>query len=407
MKPVATGAAWLIALLLAALVCWRIVATGMSDRLAQEHPQQALAWDPANPEALAALARQQLDRKEWSAARQTALRLLQTEPLSRQGFVILSKVAIAEGDVQGAEALSDIALRRAPHELGPPAWLLGEQLERGEYPQALELFDRIWRIAPRTLDRIYPVLLTLAEKPEFADALAERLSTRPVWRAGLVGLMMIKGSHEAIEQVFSALQRRDALDAAELGQWIDRLARDGAWGEAYARWASELPLSEMRTLRSVHNGGFESELSDIGFDWRIGKSVDVIIDRDRLAGTGGSAALRLRFLGRRTERIPLHQWLLLAPGRYRLGFEAKAQDMRSDRGLQWIIRCLDGRAELGASDALTGTFDWTEGGVDFVVPGTGCRVQDLSLRNAGSKGAGTIVFGTLWFDDVAIDRTGP
>jgi tetratricopeptide (TPR) repeat protein len=308
--------------------------------------------------------------------------------------------------VQRAEELADIALRRAPHELGPPAWLLGQQLERGDYARAIELFDRIWRIAPRTLDRIYPVLLAQAEKPEFADALADRLSTRPAWRAGLVGLMMIKGSHEAIEHVFSALQRRDALDAAELGQWIDRLAKDGEWGEAYARWASELPLSEMRTLRSVHNGGFESEPSDIGFDWRIGKSVDVIIDRDRLEGAGGSAALRLRFLGRRTERIPLHQWLLLAPGSYRLRFDAKAQDMRSDRGLQWIVRCLDGRSELGASDALTGTFDWTGGNLEFTVPATGCRVQDLSLRNAGSKGSGSIVFGTLWFDDIAIDRIG-
>lgn len=407
MNRVAIGVAWLIALLLAVLVCWRIVATGMSDRLAQEQPQQALAWDPANPEALVALAGQQLDHKQWAAARQTALRLLQTEPLSPQAFVVLSKVAIAEGDVEGADALSRIALRRAPHALGPPAWLLGQQLEQGDFAQALELVDRLWRIAPGMQARIYPVLTALAEKPEFADALAEKLTVRPVWRASLINSMMIKGSHEAIEHVFSGLQRRGALDAGEMGQWIDRLAKDGNWGEAYARWASELPLSEMNTLRSVHNGGFESEPSGIGFDWRIGKSVDVIIDRDQLEGTGGSAALRLRFLGRRTERIPLHQWLLLAPGNYRLRFAARAQDMRSDRGLQWTIRCLDGRADLAASDALTGTFDWTEGSLEFAVPATRCLVQDLALRNAGTKGAGTIVFGTLWFDDIGIDRIGP
>ena len=354
--------------------------------------------------ALAALAQQQLDRKEWTAARASALRLLHAEPLSPQGFVILSKVAVAEGDVPRAEVLSEIALRRAPHALGPPAWLLVEQLSHGHYAQALDHLDRISRISPGRQGNLYPVLIALTENPDFADALAEKLSARPAWRASLIGSMMSKASPEAIEHVLSALQRRGALDAEEMGQWIDRLAKDGKWGEAYARWAGELPLSEMKTLRSVYNGGFESEPSGTGFDWRIGKSVDVIIDRESLAGADGSAALRLRFLGRRTERIPLHQWLLLVPGDYRLRFRARAQDVRSDRGLQWTVRCLDGRTELATADAVSGTFDWTERAVDLVVPERDCRVQDLELRNAGSKGSGKIVFGTLWFDDISIDR---
>ena len=403
MKRVATGAAWLIALLLAALVCWRIVVTGLSDRMAQEHPQQALAWDPANPEALAALARQQLDRKEWAAARETALRLLQTEPLSQQGFVVLSKVAVAEGDVQSAEVLSDIALHRAPHALGPPAWLMVEQLRQGHYAQAFDLLDRISRISPGRQGNLYPVLIALADDPGFSDALAERLATRPVWRASLVGSMMSKASPAAVEHLFTSLQRRHALDAAEMGQWIDRLAKEGKWGEAYARWAGELPLSEMTTLRSIHNGGFETDPSGIGFDWRIDKSADVIIDRDRLAGTDGSVALRLRFLGRRTEHIPLHQWLLLAPGSYRLHFRTRAQDLRSDRGLQWEIRCLDGARQIAVSDVVVGSADWQEHGVDFEIPERNCQAQDLSLRNAGSKGPGKILAGTVWFDDVSID----
>ena len=403
MKPAATGAAWLIALLLAALGCWRIVATGMSDRLAQEHPQQALTWDPANPDALATLARQQLDRKEWAAARDTALRLLQSEPLSRQGFVILSKVAVAAGDEQRAEELSEMALRRAPHALGPPAWLFIEQLKQGHYAQALDLLDRISRISPGRQGNLYPVLIALAENPEFSDALAERLAMRPDWRSSLIGSMMSKASPAAIKHLLTSLQRRKALDAVEMGQWIDRLVKEGEWGQAYARWAGELPLSEMRTLRSVHNGGFETEPSGIGFDWRIDKSADVIIDRDRLAGTDGSVALRLRFLGRRTERIPLHQWLLLAPGTYRLHFLARSQDLRSDRGLQWEIRCLDSARQVAVSDAVVGSTDWHDYGVDFEIPEHNCQAQDLSLRNAGSKGAGKILAGTVWFDDVSID----
>jgi hypothetical protein len=282
--------------------------------------------------------------------------------------------------------------------------LLVEQLDQGHYAQALDLVDRIWRIAPGKQVNLYPVMIALTERPKFANALADKLSARPPWGGSFVSLMMTMASLEGIESVATRLQQRDALDASGLGQWIDRLAKDDKWGEAYARWAGELPLSDIKTLRSVYNGGFESEPSGTGFDWRGGKSVDVIIDREGHAGSGSSFAVRLRFLGRRTENIPLHQWLLLSPGTYHLRFRARAQDLHSDRGLQWVIRCLDDHAELAASDSVSGSLSWTEFNVDFEVPERNCPAQDLALHNAGSKGAGRILAGTVWFDDVSVDR---
>jgi hypothetical protein len=100
----------------------------------------------------------------------------------------------------------------------------------------------------------------------------------------------------------------------------------------------------------------------------------------------------------------VHQWLLLSAGSYRLHFRASGQDLRSDRGLQWTIRCHQARHALAASEPLTGTFDWNANSMDFVVPELDCPAQDLSLDNAGAEGAGKIVLGTLWFDDLSAER---
>jgi tetratricopeptide (TPR) repeat protein len=395
--------AWLLLIVLVALIGWRILATGLSDRLAAEHPEQALQWDSNNAAALLALAQQQLARHQPGDARQTARRLLQVDPLAGHGFVVLSNAAEAEGNESLAMMLRSIAVRRAPHDVGPRAWLAGEQLKDGRYAEALDGIDRILRIAPAQYEGLFPVLINLARRPDFAEALSAKLAEHPAWRSSFVETLLGSAGQEEMDQVFSALQHRGDLDSSELNRWIDRLAAVGKWGEAYARWASELPLGKTSQLSRVYNGGFESEPSGHGFDWRIGNSAGVIVERAAVADAKGSYAARLTFLGRRVDVIPLDQWLVLAPGSYRLHLRARARDLRSDRGLQWTIRCLDTDTELAASERMNGTFDWQEKEMDFVVPDSGCQAQDLGLHNSAADGPARIVLGTIWFDDIAID----
>jgi tetratricopeptide (TPR) repeat protein len=404
MKPAVKYAAWVLVLLLAALTCWRIVATGISDHLAREHPQQALEWDHNNPTALLALARQQIDLHELDSARETTLRLLEREPLAGQGFVLLGRIAEAQGSESQATLLSTIALRRAPHATSPLGWLIGQQLRQGRFAEALDSVDRMLRISPGRRQGLSNLLIELAGSPEFADALAEKLSERPAWRNQFVGSLIGKASADTAGQILSGVQRRGGLDAEEFGRWIDRLGLTGHWGEAYARWVGELDEAARNNLTGVYNGGFEAQPTGFGFDWRIGKATGVIVDRDAIAGAEGSYAIRLMFPGHRVETVPLTQWLLLSAGPYRLHFRANAQDLRGDRGMQWVIRCQGRGPELAASEALSGTFDWRENSLDFEVPEQGCEAQELSLRNAGSKGPGKFISGTIWFDDVAIDR---
>lgn len=390
---------------LASLCLWRILVTGMSDHLAAAgHPQQSLGWDRNNPAALATLAGEQRAHGNLDQAAESARALLQREPLDGKGFVILAELAEAAPDQAQATLMSSIAIRRAPYTLAPRAWLAGKQLGEGRYQEALENLDEILRISPARHTRLFPVLTELAAKAEFADALALKLATRPLWRASFLSSALTSASSEQLAAVFSALQRHGDLDAATIGLWIDRLVKDGQWGEAYARWVGGIQKGSLLRLSHVYNGGFETAPVGAGFDWRIGDSAGVLVDRPDRMGSDGSHAIRLTFLGRRVDAIPLHQWLMLGPGTYRLSFASAAQDLRSDRGVQWALRCLDDGAELAASEKLTGHFDWKQFELQFDVPGQACIAQDLSLRNAGADAAGKIIDGVIMFDDIAIDR---
>ena len=405
MNAAARPAAWLAVAVLAVWAAWRILAIGMGDRLADADPLQALEWDDRNPHALLALAQQQLNQGDPAGAAATARRLLEHEPLAANALVLLGQAAEMEGDRELATRIFSIARQRAPHAQRPLAWLIAQQLEHGEYAQALDNIDRLLRVSPGRVGTLTPLLLQLAERPESADALAAKLVERPRWRAQVVGNLIGKASAASTDRVLSEVQRLGGLDAAEMGRWIERFGRTGQWGEAYARWAGELDAGALARLTSVYNGGFESPPTHQGFDWRIDDAPGVVIARESMSGTGGSHAVQLVFLGRRVETIPLHQWILLSPGAYRLQFRAKAQDLRADRGVQWLLRCQETRgAELAASEALQGSFDWTDHAVDFSVPESACVAQELSLRNAGAEGPGKILQGNLWFDDLAIER---
>lgn len=392
----------LVAVLLA-LIGWRIIATSSADRLAHDAPLRALAWDPSNPAALVALAEAQLAERQWAAAAATARALLRTEPLQAQAFVIMAAAARAGGDVQHASVLDRIALRRAPKDPRARVVAIDTRLSEGNYAAAMAQIETLLRISPAFRQRVLPILVQLADTPAFADALAHSLSANPPWRTAVLAALLAQGSRAAWTQVYSAVQRDGALTQEEAGRWLDRLAGLDQWGEAYSRWVGTLSLPSGTPLVLVHNGGFEQEPTQIGFDWRIRNSPGVIIERVQVNGASGASAARISFAGRRVPTIEFEQNLLLGAGTYQLGFRALANDLRSEKGLEWAISCTGAARPFAVSPRLQGTFAWKAFTTQFNVPAEHCPAQRLWLRNPGSAGSGKIVSGDVWFDDFAID----
>src|SRR5690606_8668786 len=177
----------------------------------------------------------------------------------------------------------------------------------------------------------------------FADALAAHLAEQPRWRALLLRSAQRSEAPGAADNLHAALRQRGALTPAESARWIDGMLADGRWGTAYAYWVGDLGQAPA-ALPLLFNGDFGRPISNRGFDWRLRRTNGVVAGRVEVPG--GGHALRLTFLGRNVGRTGREQPLLLAPGRYRLGFRARTRGLRSHRGLEWQLTCSDNRTRI-------------------------------------------------------------
>jgi hypothetical protein len=396
-----------LALALACLVGWRVVVTGMAHLYANDDPERALAWDPHQPAALLARAEHQLADHQPKAAAQTARALLRREPLQAQAFRILGAAADAEHDTAHARIFYTLAVRYAPRDPRGRSWIINDQLRAHRYSEAMSNIDIMLRTSPGQGAQAFPIMADLAVSPEFARALAHTLSGAPLWREGMLDVLLARGTDVAVNQVHAALQTRGGLSPQEAGRWVDRLLAEGHWGEAYSYWVSGLALAPGASLPLIYNGGFETEPTGTGFDWRIPRTPGVVIERVADSGATGSFAMHLTFLGSRVPRINFEQRLFLAPGNYRLDFRARAQSLHSDVGLQWMISCDGKNQPVLTGTPIEGSFDWKKFEMEFTVPAVACGAQRLYFHNPGSAAAGTAVSGDLWLDDMVITPSTP
>jgi hypothetical protein len=102
----------------------------------------------------------------------------------------------------------------------------------------------------------------------------------------------------------------------------------------------------------------------------------------------------------------LAQRLFLQPGTYRFSGLARVDRLKTEGGVRWRIQCHgQGNALLGEGGVFLGRAEWGEFSVDFEVPERNCDTQDLRLVSAGRHNFELPIDGTLWFDDLRIQRT--
>jgi tetratricopeptide (TPR) repeat protein len=398
-----------LVLVLAALVAHRVVAVAMADRLADRDPEAALRWNPGHPVALTNLARNRLEAGDPEAARQLARRALAAGPMHGHAFSLLAEVSARAGGPEALE-LAEAAVRRNPRDLRARARLAEAALARADYDAAIAQLDVILRLSSRQRGRLIPELLTWSAEPDFADALARRIAAGPLWRPAILDAMGKRVSEPPVRALYARLRESGGLSPAETARWLDELMRAGEWGAAYAHWASQAAAGE-GALPAVYNGGFEQTPSGSGFDWRLQRIAGTVTTIVPTPGGSGQAA-RIEFLGRQVAQAGLQQALLLPPGRHRVSMRTRAQGLRSDQGLEWVLECAGEAGVAGRSGRIGGDHGWRGLSWDAVVPAEDCPGQWLRLRNPAPKGTASTVAGTLWIDDVRIvplarDAAGP
>ncbi|TAK39896.1 MAG: hypothetical protein EPO30_01685 [Lysobacteraceae bacterium] len=381
-------------------VGWSIIQATRADELAGTDPAAALRIDPDHPKALLRLGRLQLDAKDFDAATATARHLLSVEPGQGDGFAILALAAVGRGD-RDAKQLLEIAVQRAPRNPGVRTQAMVAALRASDLDAGMRQLDALLRLSPGRGQILFPAMAQQAVDPAFAEVLVGALVEDPPWRGGFLASLTSQDTPPgAMDRVYAGLQRHHTLAESELRLWLERMLRNGRWGEAYAHWVGTL-APKPTELPSVYNGGFERPPSNMGFDWHELRNTGVFTSIGAATGAEGGQAAHFHFIGRPTPGGGLQQPILLAPGRYRLELRAKAEFLHSEQGLQWIVRC-DGGATVAELGPLEGSFGWQRLATEFTVPATACPGQWLELHNPAVAGSAQVVSGDLWIDDVAI-----
>jgi tetratricopeptide (TPR) repeat protein len=192
---------------------------------------------------------------------------------------------------------------------------------------------------------------------------------------------------------------------------LDMLIEIGHSDDAQTVWMQALLASGIAAGKDsngslIWNGGFEQELLDGGFDWRVSPLEGAKMSLDEQTAHSGRRALRLDFEG--TANIDFQniwQYVTVQPATpYRFSAFFRTDDLSTDSGIRFEIRDVSRPGNQPRfTPNIVGTQSWSEGGIDFVT-GADTRLLEIVLRRTRREKLGNRIRGTAWVDDVSLLR---
>ena len=279
-------------------------------------------------------------------------------------------------------------------------------LEQGDRKRSLACFSRILRVT-RSFDEAI-----------FSRYEARGTPVKDVLDGG------VPDELEAAHAYLRYVMRPDTVkDAAEVWRWMTArglgdlrvtaeyagfLVRQSRFAEGAAAWRAGVgeTSSGYGSREFVYDGGFEREPVGSPFDWTIGTTEHVEAARDGEPHSGGRS-LRISFDGEaNTDYHGVSQKTAVRPGAYQFRAFVKTDGITTDEGVRWQIMDAASPARLSLeTEEMKGTRGWLEVRVGFVV-GPATELLEMRLGRRASLRFGNKIKGTVWVDDVSLERAG-
>ena len=372
--------------------------------------KKATALEPDNPQNWYLFARYlqlNIENSDPQAAIATYKRALSLDPRNSDYWAGLASVYESLGSFEDARKAFVEAIRGYP-ESADIHWQYGNfLLRRGELPaafgqfrftlqrdpkRALEVISRCWRAEPDIYIMLQQVLP--ASTPIYLDSVNFLLNEKETDAALVVWERIV------------LLQARLRLQDVNL--LLEVLLQKGRASEAIQVWDQALKLSESNRPPSVPgslvwDGGFETDISDVGFAWRFRDYRGAFHGFDKRIKHSGNRSLRITFVG--TENVSFAgacQFVPIEPG-ITYDFEGwlRTENIATtDRGINFFLSA-NGDPRTEASPELFGTHDWTR----FVLPwkaAAGSHVLQICVARQASSLSFERISGTVWADDVLL-----
>ena len=348
-----------------------------------------------------------LSSSRIKALRENAQTALISAPLSARAYRVLGQIAEIEGSVPRAERFMYAAVRRSLNERTAVDWMMRQSADRKIHQATAYYADVLLRSTPGVTAYVTPLLAQMAEDSAGKSEIEKLLATNPNWRRAFFSHLgaSVTDARTPLDLFLSLKDSSAPPTTDELNSYQSFLFQHKFYELAYNVWLQFLPPNELASAGFLFNGDFEKKPSGSPFDWRTLPGANVIVDFALRPQNASNHALVVDLGPGRVEFRGVTQTIMLPPGDY--VFKGSFMgEIHGPRGVQWSARCMDGRATLGQSKMILGSFpDWRTFEFPLIVPENGCSAQIIELKLAARSPSEKLAFGAIWFDDFSILRT--
>ena len=331
---------------------------------------------------------------------------LASEPLSARALRMLGQVAEAGGDEVGAGNFMRAATLRSNRESVATYWLMRKSAENKDYATALRCADILLRTRSETMPFVMPTLVQIADNKAASGELKNLLASNPPWRAQFFETLprSVTDARAPLDILLAAKETPTPPTAADLKPYLDVLIAHKYFELAYYVWLQFIGPEQLRSIGLLFNGSFEGTPSGLPFDWVLRAGAGSLVEIVDRPDQEGQRALFIEFSQGRVEFPGVVQLIMLAPGTYR--FRGKYRgELSGRRGLIWRAQCAGTDTGLGEGAIPVGPSPaWRDIDFTFRVPNTGCRAQQLKLDLDARMASEQLVSGTVWLDELRIQR---
>ncbi|MHA7820554.1 MAG: hypothetical protein ACX930_12985 [Erythrobacter sp.] len=302
----------------------------------------------------------------------------------------LRQLVFVEDDPVRRRALLDLARRVSRRDVSAAAQVAELQFRDGEAAAGLATLDQALAISDALDNRIFPLMLSAGQHPDFAPLLRARLARDPAWAERLARHAAATPSSAplfaSIVGAFPADSRARSVDYG--APLVDSLATNLDPDAAFAAYEAYSSSPQNPTAFGTQ------PLPPL--DWRLVDTIDVGTRVLRARGPR-SPVIEMFAQARRSGEVA-RIMLRLDPGTYALGIAVS--DPHGNGGTVKLVRtCLEQGRETASAEVAT-ALGAPRLILSFEVP-AGCPFQSLRLSIEADREAVSVLVG-----DVRLQRTG-
>ncbi len=363
-----------------------IALTGFSNFVQQANPQQALALNPLNVDAMTGILISEMGEPEENTPpaelNHQTRNVIRSAPIHARLRGLYGEVLLRQGDEARADDVFSIALGLSKTETTALQRTLRSAVTDGDSAAALAKLDILFRRWPRQFQSFAPIIPYVLSLPDGYEIALSELRKSPPWRTQFLRYL---NSDQGTVDLAYRLQldlngNVQETDPKEIAGTVSALLGYKQYDLAHRLFLLTLNDADRENYGYLFNSSFQQALSGRPFDWRLWKQPGVSVFRaENTTSRGEEANLNVHFQGKPVKRVGVGQYLYLPAGKYQLTIDLDATNLKAPKGLFVDITCLDPRRTVSKVDIPTGSYRDRILRSTFVLPDSSCKMLQLGM----------------------------